>query len=124
MLASLVAGAKLARRDPVVARSLPLCVWKSRDRVDASQLHALSLSPEEKHTVAFFLELTAELGGDRRLLGLAEGLRDHRLTSRRPFFPSANNGAPRDFPLAAKWGFDINMDLESFRALFAKFADA
>jgi len=117
----LVAGCALARRDAAVARTLPLCFWRQRDRLDARALSSLAITPEEKHAVAFFLALTAELGGDRRLLGLAEGLRDQRLTQRRPFF-FGRASAPRDFPLAATWGFDMNMDLDSFRTLFAKFA--
>jgi hypothetical protein len=34
--------------------------------MDGHALQELSASPEEKHAVAFFLELAGELGGDRR----------------------------------------------------------
>lgn len=114
-------GVDLARRDPVVARSLPLCVWKQRDRLDVKSIWALQSGPEEKHALAFFLDLASELGNDRRLTGMAEGLRDHRLTQLKPFFRSSASGATRDFALAKKWGFMMNADLESFRALFDKF---
>ena len=121
LLHVLVNGTELARRDAVVARSMPLCFWNNRDRLDWHALHELSASPEEKHAVAFFLELAGELGGDRRLSGVAEGLRDQRLTQQRPFFYSMTAGSARDFPLASKWGFSMNTELDSFRALFDKF---
>ncbi|HEY4245048.1 MAG TPA: hypothetical protein VGM88_34770 [Kofleriaceae bacterium] len=121
VLGVLAAGCALARRDAVVARTLPLCFWRQRDHLDARSLLSLAATPEEKHAVAFFLDLTSQLGGDRRLVGLAEILRDQRLTQRRPFF-FGRASPPRDFPLAAKWGFDMNMDLDAFRTLFAKFA--
>lgn len=114
-------GTALARRDTVVARSLPLCFWNNRDRLDGKALQGLSAAPEEKHAFAFFLELAGELGGDRRLVGLAEVLRDQRLTQLRPFFYSMTSGSARDFALAKKWGFLMNMELDSFRALFDKF---
>jgi len=119
----LVRGASLARRDPVVARSLPLCFWRLRESLDLKALAALATRAEDKHTLGFFLELTGELGGDRRLVGLSESLRDHRMTSVRDFFqaPFAHGGVVRDFSLAAKWGFRMNMDLNSFRSLFEKF---
>jgi hypothetical protein len=122
-LTTLVRGASLARRDAVVARTLPLCFWRLRDTVDVKALAALTSRAEDKHALGFFLELTGELGGDRRLVGLAESLRDRRMTSLRDFFPlsTVRRDAARDFALATKWGFRINMDLESFRSLFEKF---
>lgn len=114
-------GTALARRDAVVARSMPLCFWNNRDRLDGKALQGLSAAPEAKHAIAFFLELAGELGGDRRLTGLAETLRDQRLTQLRPFFYSMTSGSARDFALAKKWGFLMNMELDSFRALFDKF---
>ena len=119
---TLVRGAALARRDATVARSLPLCFWRLRDSLDVKALAALAARPEDKHTVGFFLELAGELGGDRRLAGMAELLRDRRRRSVHDFFlsPSGRGEAARDFPLAARWGFRMNMDLTSFRALFVK----
>ena len=118
----LVRGSALARRDAVVARCTPLCFWKRRATIDMKALGELAVTAEDKHTVGFFLELAGELGGDRRLGGLAETLRDGRMTAVRDFFmTSARREVFRDFPLAAKWGFRMNMDLEAFRSLFAKF---
>ena len=118
---TLVDATELARRDAVVARTLPVCLWRHRDQLDVRALQSMNVGPENKHVLAFFLELTSELGGDRRLVGLAETLRDHRLTQLKPFFHSMAPGSGRDFALAQKWGFTINMDLDSFRTLFEKF---
>jgi hypothetical protein len=120
-LAVLVEAARLARRDATVARTLPVCVWNHRAQLDAKALQALRVAPEDKHALAFFLELAGDLGGDRRLVGLAEGLRDARLSQTRPFFAADTATTARDFALAKKWGFMMNMDLESFRSLFTKF---
>lgn len=121
-LVTLLHGAQLARRDPVVARCLPLCFWTLRDSVDVKALEALTSRAEDKHTLGFFLELTGELGGDRRLLGLAETLRDRRMTSLRDFFQTGRREVARDFALASKWGFRMNMEKDSFQSLFVKFA--
>ena len=123
-LETLTKGVALARRDPVVARSLPLCFWRLRDSLDARALAHHAGTPEQKHGVAFFLELTSQLGNDRRLAGLAETLRDGRMTSVREFFqpPSRMTDKAQCFPLALKWGFEMNMDLDSFRSVFRKFA--
>lgn len=121
---TLVRGLTLARRDAVVARSLPLCFWRLRETLDVKVLAGLTPRAEDRHALGFLLELTGELGGDRRLVGLAESLRDRRMTSQRDFFqlsPPRREAVVRDFPTAAKWGFRMNMDLDSFRALFDKF---
>ncbi len=120
-MSTLLQGALLARRDPVVARSLPLCFWSLRDALDVKAFEELTSRAEDKHTLGFFLELTGELGGDRRLLGLAERLRDRRMTALRDFFHAGRRDVSRDFALATRWGFKMNMDLDSFRSLFDKF---
>jgi len=117
----LVEGAQLARRDAVVARCLPVCFWNQRDHFDGSALRNVDAAPETKHVVAFFLELAGQLGGDRRLVGLAESMRDNRLTQERPFFYAMKPGSARELPAAKHWGFSINIELDSFRSLFDKF---
>jgi hypothetical protein len=120
--AVLVAGVRFARRDAVIAKALPVCFWKGRGALDAKSLAEQVALPEDKHGLGFFLELTSQLAGDRRLLGLAERFRDRRVKSVRDFFYSSGPDRVRDFPLAEKWGFRMNMDLAVFRGLFEKFA--
>lgn len=119
----LARGAVLARRDPVLARTLPLCFWRLRDTLDVRALAEAAPRAEDRHALGFFLELTGDLGGDRRLGGLAEALRDRRMTSQRDFFlvSPRRGGLVRDFPTAAKWGFRMNTDFEAFQTLFEKF---
>ncbi len=121
-MVTLLQGAQLARRDPVVARSLPLCFWKLRDSLDVKAFEDLTSRAEDKHALGFFLELTGVLGRDRRLVGLAESLRDRRVTALRDFFQTGRREGTRDFALATKWGFRMNMDMDSFQSLFAKFS--
>jgi hypothetical protein len=122
---TLAQGVLLARSDAAVARSLPLCFWMLRESLDVKALAALTFRAEDRHALGFILELTGELGGDRRLVGIAESLRDRRMTSLRDFFHSSQrHDVVRDFPMAAKWGFRMNTDLDSFRTMFGKFATA
>jgi hypothetical protein len=122
LMITLLQGTQLARQDPVVARCLPLCFWKLRDSLDVKAFEALTSRPEDKHALGFFLELTGELGRDRRLVGLSEVLRDRRMTTLRDFFNTGRREATREFNLATKWGFRMNMDMDSFQSLFSKFA--
>lgn len=119
---ALVAGCRLAHRDPTVARCLPLCVWTLRDELAADAFSACPLTTEDKHTLGFFLELTATLGGAPHLTAIAASLRDRRATAVHDFFHGPHARLSRDFELAARWGFRMNTDLASFEALFTKFA--
>jgi hypothetical protein len=124
----LVRGAALAHRDPAVARSLPVCLFRARDRIDAGRLREVARRLSERHAVGFFLELTAGLSGDARLTDWSRALRDHRRRATQDFFfgPSASGlqrrlADERTPEVARRWGFRMNMDLESFRSLFERF---
>jgi hypothetical protein len=74
--------------------------------------------------LGFFLELTGQIGGDRRLVRRARDLQDRRRTALRPFFsggrgPFALAAAQERTPaLARRWGFLMNMELDSFTTAF------
>lgn len=74
------------------------------------------------------MELAGELGGDRRLVGIAELFRDKRLTAKRDFFlrPPTQLGRKlsdaRSPDVAKRWGFRMNLDHDAFAALFRKFS--
>ena len=126
--ATLVAGVKLARRDPVVARALPLCLWRQRETLDPDALALAARQQGEKHALGFFLELTSELSGDPRFARWAASLLDRRVHTKSPFFhlpatrASAELARRNEFPIAHRWGFSMTTNLDSFRALFDKFA--
>lgn len=126
----LAAGLVLAHHSPTVARVLPVAFWRQRDKLDYERLEQAATLRDERQALGFYLELTGQLGGDRRLVRRASGLRDRRRTALRPFFsggrgPFARAAAQERSPaLARRWGFLMNMELESFATTFRKHVPA
>ena len=122
----LAAGLVLAHHSPTVARVLPVAFWRQRDKLDYERLERAATLRDERHTLGFYLELTGRLGGDRRLVRRASGLRDRRRTALRPFFSGGRGSLARALAqerspaLARRWGFLMNMELESFATAFRK----
>jgi hypothetical protein len=125
---ALVDAVRLARRDVTLARVLPVALsmqWKTLDR---NRLKRAAVRAREKHALGFFLALTAELEDNDLLRRWAEGFRDHRVTSLRPFFTLPSARASRDLAdrrtpqLAREWGYLMDLDLESFKSAFDKHA--
>lgn len=119
----------LSHRDAAVARVLPLVLWRHRDRLDHEELARLASLRNERQALGFFLELTGRLGGDLRLSARARPLRDRRRTRARPFFTRALGRRElalteaRTPALARRWGYLMNMGLESFASTFEKHRD-
>ncbi len=124
---ALVAATELAHRDATVARALPVCFWLNRDKINGVRLEREASLRREKHSVGFFLALTAALGNDASMRKQAERFRDRRVRRMRDFFPASSAGyslklAERRTPkLARKWCFRMNMTMDSFASLFGKF---
>jgi hypothetical protein len=118
----------LSHRDATMARVLPLVLWRQRDRLDLERLVGEATHRDERSTLGYFLELAGQLGGDPALVKAARRLHDRRRTKARPFFagslgPHAAAAARRNTPKEAlRWGYVMNMGLDSFRAMFEKFA--
>jgi hypothetical protein len=117
-------GLVLAHHSPTVARVLPVAFWRQRDKLDFERLERAATQRDERQALGFYLELTGQLGSDRRLVRRARGLRDRRRTALRPFFsagrgsfarPAAQEKSPA---LARRWGFLMNMELKSFATAF------
>lgn len=119
-------GLVLAHHSPTVARVLPVAFWRQRDKLDYERLERAATQRDERQALGFYLELTGQLGGDRRLVRRARDLRDGRRTALRPFFSAgrrsfARAAAQEKSPaLARRWGFLMNMELESFATAFRK----
>lgn len=119
-------GLVLAHHSPTVARVLPVAFWRQRDKLDYSRLERAATQRDERQALGFYLELTGQLGGDRRLVRRASKLRDHRRTARRPFFssgrgPVARAAAEKRSPaVARRWGYLMTMEMESFATAFRK----
>ena len=120
----------LSHRDATVARVLPLVLWRQRERLDLDRLVQESSRRDERSTLGYFLELAGQFGGDAHLVRVARALRDRRRTGIRPFFtgpqgPHSAAVARRNTPKEAlRWGYVMNMGLDSFKAMFDKFAEA
>lgn len=118
----------LSHRDATVARVLPLVLWRQRNRLDLDRLAQRASTRDERSALGYFLELAGQFGGDPALVKAAGRLRDRRRTRARPFFagplgPRAKAAARRNTPREAlRWGYITNMGLDSFRAMFDKFA--
>jgi hypothetical protein len=126
--AALAEALALSHRDATVARVLPLVLWRQRSRLDLERLVHEASHRDERSALGYFLELAGQLGGDPALVEAARRLHDRRRTKARPFFagplgPRAAAAARRNTPKEAlRWGYLTNMGLDSFRAMFEKFA--
>jgi hypothetical protein len=125
----LAEGVSLSHRDSTVARVLPTVLWHRRKDVDVDRLVLEATRRDERHALGYFLELAGLLGGDESLVEVSRGLRDRRRTKERMFFDGPHGRysralARRNTPKEARrWGYLTNMGLESFRAVFEKFAE-
>ena len=118
----------LARRDATVARVLPLVLWRLRATLDWDQLVERAKAEGQTHVLGFFLELAGKFGGDKALRSLSRRLRDRRRTRphlffQRPHGPEALRAARRNTPAPARrFGFTMNLGLDSFESAFRKHA--
>jgi hypothetical protein len=118
----------VAHRDATVARVIPLLLWQRRQELNLEQLVRVATRRNERHALGYFLELAGRLGKDKQLLDVANRLRDRRRSRARLFFdrphgPLAMAAVRSNTPtLARKWGYLMNMGLDSFASLFAKHA--
>jgi hypothetical protein len=123
----LARAAGLARRDASVARSLPVCFWKNRSRLDLERLRGEAQREGEKQTLGFFLEMAGLLGNDPELRAWAEGFRDQRVRRDRYFFFDTRSALARQLArertpvVAKKWHFLMNLSQETFASTFEKF---
>ena len=124
------AALALSHRDAAVARVLPLVLWRHRNRLDHEELVRRASLQNEGQALGFFLELAGALGRDAPLKTRARALRDRRRTRARPFFTRVLGRRElalvraRTPALARRWGYLLNMDLDSFVSAFDKHRDA
>jgi len=125
---TVVRGVHLAHRDPDVARALPVCLYRQRSALDPERLRQHAAQLGEKRALGFFLDLTAELSGDRRFAEWMKPLRDRRYKASRDFFYAASRSRrqlqlaeERTPQVARRWRLRMNMDLDAFRSTFDKF---
>jgi len=125
----LVRALSLSRRNPVVARVLPVVIVRNRKCFDNfGIIENFARSAGETDTLGFFLDLTAELTGNTCFSDLAKRLFKNRCGEIRDFFVQTKKGGyarkldELNTPEVAKrWNFRMNMNTESFKTLFDKF---
>jgi hypothetical protein len=124
----LASALALSHRDPTVARVCPLMLWRHRKQMDMGRLKLEATRLDEKQTLGYFLELAATFGGDTSLRKTARKLNDRRRTRSRMFFAGQHGplelaqtrrNTPKE---ATKWGYLMNMSVDSFRSTFEKFS--
>lgn len=124
----LAAALDLAHRDASVARALPVAFWRQRGHLDFGELARRAREIGSERELGFFLELTARLGNDAKMLGEARALRPpvpH--VEATDFFPvrgplEREAGVKNSPPVALEWGFRMNMGMDSFQSMFEKAA--
>lgn len=122
---ALAAATRVARGDPQLARVLPWFVHAHRDDLDWDALARAAHEQGERHAVGFLVDVAGCLTGSRRLRRRARELRDRRRHTAHDFFRTAATtpraralAETRTPPLARRWGFRMNMPLDSFADVF------
>jgi transcriptional regulator with XRE-family HTH domain len=122
---ALAEALKLSREDATLARAVPVALQKNRGRLVLKLLRDEADRRNERRTLGFFLDLTAELGGDA--VFRREATRLHAevpLRTTQFFRPTTRR--ERDLAelktpeVARRWGFRMNMGIDSFASMFEK----
>ena len=126
---TIVKSLELARWYPPIARVLPVVIHRNRKKIDLNLLVMLANKNSQKKALGFFLELTAILSGDHNLKSIAKKCRDRRYKRHEYFF--YRQGKNKYFQrltqkktptVAKKWHFLMNIELETFKSVYRKFA--
>jgi transcriptional regulator with XRE-family HTH domain len=122
---ALAEALKFSREDATLARAIPVALEKNRGQVALKLLRVEADRWRELRTLGFFLDLTAELAGDDAFK--KEAARIHAevpLRTAQFFRPTTKRErqlAELKTPaVARRWGFRMNMGLDSFASMFEK----
>jgi hypothetical protein len=120
-----------SRRDPALARMLPVFLWRVRDRLDLEKLTVAAKKRKSAPALGYFLEVTSKLGrwrgADQALATLRREAHPARPryffheTGRHPF--AAMVARERTPPDARKWGLLTGTPTDSFETYFQKVRD-
>jgi hypothetical protein len=119
---------RASRRDPALARMLPVFLWRVRDKLDMAKMVALARRRRLVPALGYFLELVAALaswrGFDEAIARLRTQARPDRAllffheTARNPFEAmAAEERTPAE---ARRWGLLTGTPTESFSNYFRK----
>jgi hypothetical protein len=122
---AVVRGLVSARRDPTLVRVLPVVLLKNAARLDAAKLRLLAKELKVESELGMMLSLADEVGHEPLLLKASKGLPPH--TGRPRYYPLPVGDVfgraladKRTPPVAARWGFRMNMSQAGFQAFVSK----
>lgn len=123
---TLVRASLHARRDPSVARTLPLALVRSFERLDQDLLKYWATRLGAKQEFGMFLDLSASLANSPSLKKLSRKFKDARVRETKDFFettsPLLRELSARNTPdVVKRWRFRMNMSMDSFRSTFDRF---
>ena len=119
-----------SRRDPALARMLPVFLWRVRDSLDLDALAAKAVRQGCASTVGYFLDVTGKVGPTRTFSKAVSSLRPHVHADRPVFLFSKTKRYPWEAAHARentpeharRWGLLVPMPLEGYKSYFAKVA--
>ena len=125
----IVKALSFSRENPIVARTLPVVLAKNEARLKNFQkLREFVKHEGQENTLGFFLDLTSELTGNVFYKELSKEFEQSEQAPQDFFLRFNEKGKYGKYVLnkntpviARKWGFSINISLESFQAVFKKF---
>lgn len=123
--AAVAEALKRSRTDATLARALPVALAKNRGKLSLALLRDEARRWNELRSLGFFLDLTAELAGDDALKREAASLRaevgSRTVQFFRPTTKLERQLAELKTPeVARRWGFRMNMGMDSFTSMFEK----
>jgi DNA-binding MarR family transcriptional regulator len=126
---TLVRASVHAKKDPSVARTLPLALFRNFESLNQELLKYWATRLNAKQELGFFLELSATLSHSRKLKKLSRMFKDERVKETKDFFettsPLMKKLAERNTPdVAKRWKFRMNMSMDSFQSTFDRFKAA
>jgi hypothetical protein len=119
-----------SRRDPALARMLPVFLWRVRRKLDLEKLAARAARAGAAAALGYFLELTGQLGSGAGFDDAVATLRAHARPGRPAYFfdeiarnPFEAMAADERTPAEARaWGLLTGTPTESFATHFRKTA--
>lgn len=123
---TLVRSTLQAKKDPSVARTLPLALARSAESLNPELLKYWAAKLHAKQEVGMFLELSAILAKSPKLKKLSLEFRDRRVKETKDFFetnsPLLRKLSEKNTPdVARRWKFRMNMSMDSFQSTFNRF---
>ncbi len=126
----LLRALKASRRDPALARMLPVFIWRMREELDLQTLASRAKRLRRASELGYFLELAGTLGRAPKLSSSAQKLRTTAPPRPRLFFESATRNpfeamvaGERTPEEARRWGLLTGMPTDSFASYFEKVRD-